>query len=239
MEASRLTVFAKISGITYEDPDIATPLFKELGYNVVKFFDKKGAQAYLLSNDVERVLSFRGTQPKEKSDVTADLTAGKNRADSGGKVHVGFKTELDKIWTDIKKELGVNPNSPLFVTGHSLGAAMATIAVSRMQKDVVALATFGSPRVGNQEFVDHVTVDHYRVQNNCDDVPKVPPELMGFVHHGTNVYLNYHGEIRNLNGWQKFKDQVRSRLKALRKFKAFVGVYDHMIDRYIFKLEKL
>lgn len=239
MEPSKLTMFAKISGITYQDPDVATPLFKELGYNIVKFFDKKGAQAYLLSNDVERVLSFRGTQPKEKSDVIADLAVAKNKTDSGGKVHVGFKTELDKIWKDIKKELGVNPNGPLFVTGHSLGAAMATIAVSRMQADVTGLATFGSPRVGNQKFVDHVAVDHHRVQNNCDDVPKVPPELLGFVHHGTNVYLNYYGEIRTLTGWQKFKDQLRSRWKAIRKFKAFVGVYDHSIDRYVSKLEKL
>ena len=48
METSKLTMFAKISGITYQDPAVATPLFKELGYNVVKFFDKKGAQAYLI-----------------------------------------------------------------------------------------------------------------------------------------------------------------------------------------------
>jgi triacylglycerol lipase len=183
-------------------------------------------------------LSFRGTEVTEKSDVLADLKSGKNLEACGGKVHVGFKGEINKLWSSISKELEANPGN-IYVTGHSLGAAMATIAASRMQDRVTALITFGSPRVGNQEFVNSLNVTHYRVQNNCDDVTKVPFRLMGFVHHGTHKYMNYYGEFRDLTPQQRVKDMIRSRLRARAKGQKFIGVFDHMMANYIAKLEKL
>jgi hypothetical protein len=116
---------------------------------------------------------------------------------------------------------------------------MATIAASRMQDRVTALVTFGSPRVGNAEFVKSVTVEHYRVQNNCDDVTKVPFMLMGFAHHGTHRYMNFNGEFRDLTPWQQIKDMARSRLKARAKGQKYIGVFDHMMANYIAKLAKL
>jgi hypothetical protein len=116
---------------------------------------------------------------------------------------------------------------------------MATIAASRMQDRVTALVTFGSPRVGNAEFVKSVAVEHYRVQNNCDDVTKVPFKLMGFAHHGTHKYMNFNGEFRDLTPWQQIKDMARSRLRARAKGQKFIGVFDHMMANYISKLSKL
>jgi len=168
----------------------------------------------------------------------ADLKSGKNLEACGGKVHVGFKGEINKLWPTISKVLADNPGN-LYVTGHSLGAAMATIAASRMQDRVTALITFGSPRVGNAEFVKSVVVEHYRVQNNCDDVTKVPFKLMGFDHHGTHKYMNFHGEFRDLTPWQRVKDMARSRLKARAKGQKYIGVFDHMMANYIAKLSKL
>jgi triacylglycerol lipase len=116
---------------------------------------------------------------------------------------------------------------------------MATIAASRIQTKVIALITFGSPRAGNQEFVNSLKVTHYRVQNNCDDVTKVPFKLMGFAHHGTHKYMNFAGEFRDLTPWQQVKDMVRSRLKARAKGQKFIGIFDHMMPNYIAKLAKL
>jgi triacylglycerol lipase len=169
--------------------------------------------------------------------VLADLKAGKNLEASGGKVHVGFKDELNKLWPAITVSLA-NIDA-LYVTGHSLGAAMATIAASRIQTKVIALVTFGSPRAGNQEFVNSLSVTHYRVQNNCDDVTKVPFLLMGFAHHGAHKYMNFDGEFRDFTAWQQIKDMVRSRLKARAKGQKFIGVFDHMMENYIAKLAKL
>ena len=238
MEKSQLLIFANIAAITYEDEKASKTKFKTLGYTIVDFFDIENAQAYLLKgSDGTHVLSFRGTQVTETSDVLADLKAGKNIEAIGGKIHVGFKGEINKLWPAIEKATA-NINS-LYVTGHSLGAAMATIAAGRMQSKVLALVTFGSPRVGNQEYVNCLTFTHYRVQNNCDAVTKVPFKLMGFAHHGTHVYMNYYGEFRNLTPWQQVKDMVRSRAKAYTKGQKFLGVYDHMMDNYIAKLGKI
>jgi pimeloyl-ACP methyl ester carboxylesterase len=134
--------------------------------------------------------------------------------------------------------LADNPGN-VYVTGHSLGAAMATIAASRIQDRVTALITFGSPRVGDTAFVKSLVVDHYRVQNNCDDVTKVPFRVMGFDHHGTHKYMNFNGEFRDLTPWQRVKDMARSRLKARAKGQKYIGVFDHMMANYIAKLAKL
>jgi triacylglycerol lipase len=237
MEKSQLLTFANISAITYEDPKDSKAKFKSFGFNIVEFFNIDGAQAYLLKDmNGIHVLSFRGTEVSQKSDVLADLKAGKNIEACGGKVHVGFKGEINKVWPAIEKAVaGVDT---LYITGHSLGAAMATIAASRVQSKVTALVTFGSPRVGNAEFVDSLTVTHYRVQNNCDDVTKVPFRLMGFRHHGTHKYMNYYGEFRDLTPWQRVKDMVRSRMRARAKGQKFIGVFDHLMANYIAKLEK-
>jgi len=238
MEKTQLLVFANIAAITYEDPKTAKAKFKAIGCTIVEFFNIENAQAYLLkSSDGGHVLSFRGTEVTEPSDVLADLQFGKNIEPVGGKIHVGFKGEINKLWPSIEKATASIES--LHVTGHSLGAAMATIAAGRMQSKVVALVTFGSPRVGNKEYVNSLTVTHHRVQNNCDDVTKVPLLLMGFAHHGTHVYMNYYGAVRSLTPWQQVKDMIRSRLKARAKGQKFLGVYDHMMDNYIAKLGKL
>ena len=236
MNTEQLLEFARISATTYDNPKDSKSKFKALGYTIVEFFDVDGAQGYLLKGADAHVLSFRGTQVTEKSDVLADLKAGKNIEASGGKVHVGFKDELNKLWPAITVSLA-NIDT-LYVTGHSLGAAMATIAASRMQTKVIALVTFGSPRAGNQEFVNSLTVTHYRVQNNCDDVTKVPFMLMGFAHHGVHKYMNFDCEFRNFTPWQQVKDMVRSRLRARAKGQKYIGVFDHMMANYIAKLEK-
>jgi triacylglycerol lipase len=238
MEKSQLLIFANIAAITYDDPKDSKIKFKSFGFTVVEFFNVEGAQAYLLKDmNGIHVLSFRGTEVTEPTDVLADLKSGKNIEPIGGKIHVGFKGEINKLWPTIEKSVA-NIDS-LHVTGHSLGAAMATIAAGRMQSKVISLITFGSPRVGNKEYVNSLTFTHYRVQNNCDDVTKVPFRLMGFKHHGTHMYMNYYGAFRNLTPWQQIKDMVRSRVKAYTKGQKFLGVYDHMMDSYIAKLGKL
>ena len=234
MERKELLKFAKIAATTYEDPKTSRDKFKAQGYDIVEFFDIKDAEGYLLKSQDEYVLSFRGTS--SASDAIADLKARMRPEAEGAKVHRGFKGELDKLWPSIEKALvGVDH---LYVTGHSLGAAMATIAAHRMQHKVQALITFGSPRVGTKEFVNSLKVTHHRVQNNCDDVTKVPLLLMGYRHHGTHRYMNFVGEFKNFTPWQRIKDMVRSRIKARLKGSKYTGIFDHMMDRYIAKLQK-
>src|SRR5205085_2652406 len=129
-----------------------------------------------------------------------------------GKVHKGIKRQLDSVWDAVKEELD-KLDVPVFYTGHSLGGALATLAVARrlLEKDLpqrckppAALYTFGSPRTGTTGFM-HAFPDgflHCRVVNDRDIVPTVPPRQIlevfqpDFHHVGVPHHIDHEGHMR-------------------------------------------
>jgi len=133
------------------------------------------------------VLVFRGTEQNIK-DCLTDLETG-NVSLVGNKkdVHAGFTEALDSVWSEIDAALA-QINCPIFYTGHSLGAALATLAAARHAPR--AVYTFGSPRVGNQAFIDSLcNVPVYRIVDDEDVITTVPSEELGFRHVGTELLL--------------------------------------------------
>jgi len=233
------SLMAKLAGLSYLDGPQAKPEFKTLGFTTHKFIEKDGAQCHIVHNKDMYVLCFRGTEPTEFSDIKADLNALPDRAQVGGWVHNGFQNELEKIWDDIvaynNRYIG---EKQLFVCGHSLGGAMATVATSRLGTRVSCLYTYGSPRVGTKKFGKAIPVTHYRHVNNNDIVPKVPFAFLGYRHHGTLRYINFYGNIRKMTYWQRFKDGWRGRVAALKKREHFDGARDHGMANYVKYLSK-
>ncbi len=230
--------FAEISALAYHDGTKAKRELQKIGFKSYKFLDNDGAQAHIFNNKDHLIIAFRGTEPKQFSDVKADLLAIKRKSKTEGRVHMGFKLELRKLWNDITGLIDKRKQQ-IWITGHSLGAAMATLCASRLEERVPILYTYGSPKVGGREFCDGCDVEHYRFKNNNDLVTSVPLWLMGYRHHGELQYLNYYGNIRKLTSWQKFKDSMRGRWKALQKFQLFDGMFDHSITDYSDKLKRL
>lgn len=231
--------FAEVSALAYLDWQDANPHIQKLGFNSHKFLDIDGAQCHVFHNDQDIIIGFRGTEPKQWSDVKADLLALKRKSSTEGKVHLGFLREINKLWDAIQEEVADKPDHQIWVCGHSLGGAMATLCANRLRESVPILYTYGSPRVGGPIFTRNCDVEHHRYQNNNDVVPTVPFWLMGFRHHGELHYINYYGNIRKLTFWQRMKDSLRGRWKALTKFQLFDGVYDHNItEGYADKLMK-
>ena len=155
------------SAFAYNQPLTGRKLAKESGYKECKFFDKDGAQGYGLATDKYIVIALRGTEPKEKSDVVADLKAWKSSSKYKGRVHAGFKDEVLKIMDQIDKFVAKHEGKKIYVCGHSLGAAMATIVTTRLKNKPEAVYTYGSPRVGNRKFAHHFDKDYtcYRFVN--------------------------------------------------------------------------
>lgn len=71
------------------------------------------------------------------------------------------------------------PTAKIFVTGHSFGAALATLATIHIASQTAfkqpILYTFGSPRVGDAIFANQFKhLEHYRIANSEDFVPAIP-----------------------------------------------------------------
>ena len=234
-------LMAQLSEIAYLDGPDASFRYRDLGYHGHKFFDNDGAQCHAVWDDHEYVLCFRGTEPTEFSDIKADLNALPAKSTLDGWVHRGFRNEVDKIWNDIlKHHVERIGNRKLYITGHSLGAAMATIAASRLRPE--CLYTYGSPRVGTRSFVkalNATNLTHYRHVNNNDIVCKVPFALLGYKHHGELKYINHYGYIRKVTFWQRVKDQWRGRKRAWQKGQKFDGMFDHAIPLYVQKTQPI
>lgn len=232
----RALLFAELAMVAYNDEDEARRAAETIGFPDVTMFDNDGSQAFRFRNDDDCVIAFRGTEADEWNDIQADVDVTSVLAETVGKVHRGFKTEVDDLWPELETALTDNDH-PLWFCGHSLGGALATIAAGRcflshIASNPEALHTFGSPRVGDNAYVNYVALDHYRWVHNNDIVTRVPPVWMGYRHCGQEVYLDSKGRIRKLDGACKRLDRWRGFLKSLRLWK--IDYFsDHSIHGYI------
>ena len=219
-------------------------------FNLIKTFNKKGTQAFLAKNNEFAVLSFRGTQSNKWEDVRTDLRVLKLRT-VDGKVHIGFKSAFedvkDAITEELRKHLG---EMPLYITGHSLGAALATVAVQEIEEEfndqVAACYTFGSPRVGDGKYERAIKVPFYRIVNTTDIVTLVPILLGTFVHVGDTRYLSrrkvndVYVIYRGMPSFTRAVESLIETLSALFHLSNPIGpwIKAHDMEIYIDKLER-
>ena len=173
-------------------PDGPTELelrLKDGGFELAQIFDWDNVQAFLAVNAVEfAVLAFRGTADRE--DWGIDLNAITVPMDGfpGVRVHKGFWDAFSAQRDQIKAAVDeyVPSDLGLYITGHSLGGALAQIASAVLERDnLAACYTYGSPRVATIRFDLDVKCPNYRLINHWDLVPGVPlPVIMGYYHAG-------------------------------------------------------
>lgn len=145
-------------------------------FDLVKTFNSRGTQGFLAKRDGDRmaVLAFRGTE-QDFTDIKTDLRA-RFYTRNGVRVHDGFWQAYTYVRPVICQAVAQLSDYHLYITGHSLGGALALIATRDISADnVAACYTFGSPRVGDSEFGDAIKPPVYRVVNAADAVPRVPP----------------------------------------------------------------
>ena len=150
-----------------------------LNLRLADTFDKCGTQAILLENDDYAFLGFRGTEATSIKDIKSDTRATTEDCEAGGKIHSGFNEAFQQTALDIQTSLNQDEfrNKPLFITGHSLGGALATIAAKRLMHHggIAACYTFGSPRVGDDDWAANIKTPIYRLVNAADPVTMLPP----------------------------------------------------------------
>lgn len=164
------------------------------------------------------VIAFRGTEPSRTSDLFADLATWKAPLGKRGwpadwgSVHSGFLDAFSEVEPLLMIKLRELEGSdvPIWITGHSLGGALATLMAARVLRAedeglhvrLRGVYTFGSPRVGNAGFASKFEaelrshgVSAIRVRNDDDPVTAIPDALLGYTHVGRLAFIR-EGELQ-------------------------------------------
>lgn len=250
--ARRLAEASKIA--YFPSTMIQRYLKRKWGMDSFRFLNALDTQAFVASNEEAIFIAFRGTEYANFQDWIVDLKVKRVRH-PWGSVHTGFKEALDLVWDFVLEALEefAAPHKTIWLTGHSLGGALATLATDRLlQADIEphGLYTFGQPRVGNKTYAKkfnqlfrHRT---FRFANNNDIVARLPPRLAGYSHIGRSFYFDRFGKLhRDIGSWRRYLDQLAGstsytieRYVELRIL-LFDLVDDHGIQKYVNNLCKL
>ena len=201
--------FAECAFLVYCHPGFARMAGELAGFPGFRFFHGKGTECMVLWNDDMALAAFRGTEMKSRSalhEIRTDLNTIPVPFPEGGKVHRGFLLGLEEVWEGeqnlrgfLKELTADRPDRPLWITGHSLGGALAALCFARTP-EARGLYIYGAPHVGNADFIRHFEGRSvWRFENARDPVPLVPPDLpkIGFEFKdiGTLKYLDSQGRI--------------------------------------------
>lgn len=233
--------------LAYEaDGAVVRRRLRQAGFDTVHLINwtSPGTQAIVAWCGDAILIAFRGTEPTSVADVVTDLQAHLVPFPGEGRVHAGFLAALDSVWGQVRDLLYQSPNgTPIYLTGHSLGAALATLAAHRLSgrvdvaqippwRRVERLCTFGSPRVGDALFVaglDQVSVRRH--VNACDIVARRPwlLALLGYRHVGD---VRYHSDGAGI--WRSPNALLVAidRLRAWRRDGLIRSLGDHAMARY-------
>jgi hypothetical protein len=134
------------------------------------------------------ILAFAGTDPGILQTLITDVEARIN----SNNIHEGFEEALAVAINDVQAAAALANGKPLFITGHSLGGALAALAArycSSKGAMPCAVYTFGMPRVGDERFAEEYNSSAlgpitYRLVHGDDIVPCAPPSQLGYRHVG-------------------------------------------------------
>lgn len=233
------------------------------------------ANAFFLQSEEGRegILCFRGTEPRNAINWLTDASVHVEPVPGLGYVHGGFYRNVVFIWHRIEAAINeaiagsrlrdggeerLRPLEHLYITGHSLGAAMAVVAAAKIfdseryhewTRRLRGIYTYGQPMVGDAEFA-RVAGQRFggmlfRHVYDLDLVPRLPPITTGrFVHFGQE----YRGSP---SGWQPSQVPVRQvtsvalaamialvawacrQLKALADVRLPFSIDDHSPNNYL------
>jgi triacylglycerol lipase len=206
---------AKASELAYEAQDDYKKILNEWGFYKVYPLNKHETQGFVAGKDDMILLVFRGTEQTKPEDILMDVLACQENTKLG-KVHYGFLTALKFVWKDILKALEEfqDNNQNIWIAGHSLGGALATLAAVKLAsknkcQNISGLYTYGKPRVGDKkfrsEFEKFFKTDAYRITNYKDPVSIIPFSIklkifkwtiaLQYKHAGKMILFNESGEI--------------------------------------------
>ena len=161
------------------------------------------------------VIVFRGTTNVRDWMKNLDIRTAPVRSPMSGEhgiigsFHRGFHDNYRSVHDEVEKRLAGTETMPLYITGHSLGGALAVIATwYQSAQRLAACYTFGAPRVGDHRLMGWFKTPMYRIVNAADPVPFVPPS----------------GTVLNV---------LKGLLRLLDNFLPLAGIFGWLLERTI------
>ena len=218
MDLNKLYRGAVYSSLVYDSKEQIGNSLREMGDEVLSFNIVENEHDFALVVEEEEMvfIVFRGSNEVE------DWMSNFQSAFYGtewGRFHMGFAQQVHNIQGAIREAVnsGTRASKELYVTGHSRGAAMATILTTHLRNEgipVYGLYTFGSPRVmdrASAHLFDNDLADFtYRVVNYGDPITRLPTRVRGYSHVGMPFVFGEDGTLRKNNrlAWWEFLRKV-------------------------------
>lgn len=193
---------AQISEAVYLDPADQVTSIQGFGATAVEPVIRGSSECVVASNAEVLVIAFRGT--KGVDDMITDIKIFGD-AVGGGRMHRGFVRSVRNLYDDVIKAARRQDakNKRIWISGHSLGGAMAAAFAYELlvEKHIRAtgVMTFGQPLVMShvpaQLMLDEFQGDYVRFVNHWDCVSRMLPN---YRHSGARVHLKDGGyTLRN------------------------------------------
>lgn len=253
-DGTNAVALAQAALLAYESGTLIVREVRETwGFLHCKFIDEADTQCFVAADETTLLLAFRGTESSDMDDWLTDLKI-RHVAGPFGRVHAGFQAAWQSIGSKVIETLREfsGPGQTIWITGHSLGGALAVLAAASLIKEAIPVAglyTFGQPRVGDLAFAKKIDESLnrkiFRFVNNQDIVTRVPPRLGGYSHRGICYFFDGRGKLhKGIRGWEKFLRTAEATARdALTRF-GFLNmlwpdwVEDHSMSRYLKNLRK-
>ena len=180
---------------------------------------------FILKSPVHNIIVFRGTQEPEEwiANLNAKQIDYQSNNPQAGKIHQGF-SELyfygakPLLLKEIKQ---LDPSIPCYITGHSLGGAMAVLAALDISlnfsnlKTQIQMYNYAAPRVGNPtfaKFYSEIVPNSYRVVNQADSTWLLPPTQLDnsiYLHAGQRwSFIHQTGDLNPNHQLAAYQDAI-------------------------------
>ena len=196
---------------------------------------------YFLEQDDKartQIITVRGTADQKNFSEDLNITVRTDRQ-ADIPVHAGFDRAARAVYNDVKSYL--KRNYKTYVTGHSLGGAVAALVTIYAIEDgfmVERVITFGQPRFTTAAGVQRLRLPLIRVIDENDMVPMLPPGTATDPKFGPYEHLG--PEVILLQGqyyvYLPAHDATRIDVGEFWRTIGIADLPDHKIDHYVNKI---
>jgi Lipase (class 3) len=234
--------YADLAFAAYAPSDRAAAFYAKQSYKVAPIHTAESDrdEGYLLERNGILLIAIRGSDDIRDWCQT-NLCLWRNWRHA----HAGFASAASAIYDRIRPSVAMfrqsdscNKTAPIVVLGHSRGGAIGLHLAGILNANGyrAELCSFGAPRAASPAWVKTVNFVHIRVVHMDDCVPHLPPEQLGYKHHGTPFLIGGDAPQQGDTPWCELKLEkggYRSILTTLKSDRCIKGHFAYSQVKYL------